>query len=85
VHCSYGECPTWDYFWQLNIARTVVAHDVAVHIGVECPLTEELAQGMWEGTSPSADMWRSFGIFRAEVPVAADASWRVRFLALTGR
>ena len=25
VHCSYGDVPTWDYFWQLNIARTIGA------------------------------------------------------------
>jgi hypothetical protein len=30
-------------------------------------------------------MWRSFGIFRTEIPVGEDASWRTRFLALTGR
>jgi hypothetical protein len=85
VHCSYGECPVDDYFWQLNIARSIAAHDLAVHIGAPCPLTEELSRGMYEGTSKSADMWRSFGIYRAEVPVGSDASWRDRFLALTGR
>jgi hypothetical protein len=85
VHCSYGDVPTWDYFWQLNVARTLAAHDVAAHIGVDCPLTEELCQGMYEGTVESAEMWRSFGIYREPVPVADDASWRDRYLALTGR
>ena len=85
VHCSYGDVPAWDYFWQLNVARTLGAHDVAAHIGVPCPLSEELAQGMWEGTAPSAEMWRSFGIFRTPVPVPDDAPWRDRYLALTGR
>jgi hypothetical protein len=85
VHCSYGDCPTWDYFWQLNIARTLGAHEIARLIGAEPPLTEELAQAMYEGTAPSADMWRSFGIYRPEVAVPADADWRTRYLALTGR
>jgi hypothetical protein len=85
VHCSYGDVPTWDYFWQLNVARTIAAHDVAAHIGIDCPISEELARGMWEGTAPSAEMWRSFGIFRAPVPVGDDAPWRDRFLAMTGR
>jgi uncharacterized protein (TIGR03086 family) len=85
VHCSYGDVPVWDYFWQLNVARTVAAHDVAALIGVACPLSEELARDMWEGTAPSADMWRSFGIFRPAVSVADEAPWRDRFLALTGR
>jgi hypothetical protein len=85
VHCSYGDVPVWDYFWQLNIARTVAAHDIAAHIGVDCPISEELARGMWEGTEPAADMWRSFGIYRSPVTVPADASWRDRYVALTGR
>jgi hypothetical protein len=85
VHCSYGDVPTWDYFWQLNIARTIGAHDVARHIGVDDSISEELARGMWEGTKASAAMWRSIGIFRTPVGVSADASWRDRFLALTGR
>jgi len=85
VHCGYGDVPVWDYFWQLNVARSLAAHDIALHLGAESTLTEELARAMWEGTAPSADMWRSFGIFRAEVPVAADAPWRARYLALTGR
>jgi len=33
VHCSYGDCPVDNYFWQLNIARTLTAHDVAVLAG----------------------------------------------------
>jgi hypothetical protein len=85
VHCGYGDVPMWDYFWQLNVARTLGAHDIARHLGAESPLTEELAQAMWEGTAPAADMWRSFGIYRAEVPVAEGASWRARYLGLTGR
>jgi hypothetical protein len=85
VHCSYGDVPAWDYFWQLNIARTLGAHDVALLIGVEPPLDEELARGMYEGTAPTADMWRSFGIDRTPVPVPEGASWRDRYLGLTGR
>ncbi len=85
VHCSWGDAPTDNYFWQLNIARTVAAVDVARHLGVDCPLSEELARGMWEGTVPEADTWRQYGIYRSPVPVTDDASWRDRFLALTGR
>jgi hypothetical protein len=85
VHCSYGDVPAWDYFWQLNVARTLAAHDIARHLGVGSPVSEELAQAMWEGTAPAADMWRSFGIYREEVPVPEGASWRARYLGLTGR
>jgi hypothetical protein len=85
VHCSYGDVPVWDYFWQLNLARTISAHDVAAHIGIDYRLPEDLSRAMWEGTAPSAEMWRSFGIFREPVPVPEDALWRDRFLGLTGR
>jgi hypothetical protein len=85
VHCAFGDVPVWDYFWQLNIARSLTAHDVAVHLGMASPLSEELSRAMWEGTAPVADMWRSIGIYRAPVPVPDDAPWSTRFLALTGR
>ena len=85
VHCSYGDVPAWDYFWQLNVARTIGAHDVAKHIEIDDGISEELARAMWEGTASSADMWRSFGIFRAGVSVSERAPWREQFLALTGR
>ena len=40
---------------------------------------------MYKGTAEAAQMWRSIGIYRKQVEVAQDASWRDRFLALTGR
>src|SRR6476661_7964907 len=46
VHCSYGDCPVPDYFWQLNIARSLTAHDVAAHIGLPYQLSEELCRAM---------------------------------------
>jgi hypothetical protein len=85
VHCAYGDVPVWDYFWQLNVARTLAAHDIARHLGAESPVSEELAKAMWEGTAPAADTWRSFGIYREEVAVPDGASWRARYLGLTGR
>ena len=85
VHCSYGDCPVDNYFWQLSIARTLTAHDVAVRIGVDDELSEELAEGMFHGTAPTAEMWRSFGIYRAPVPVGPGSTWREKYLALTGR
>ncbi|PXY24486.1 hypothetical protein BA062_30235 [Prauserella flavalba] len=85
VHCSYGVCATWDYFWQLNVARTLTAHDVAAHLGLGSPLSEELSRRMYDGSVPLAPRWREIGVFREPVPVAGDASWRTRYLALTGR
>ena len=85
VHCSWGDVTTDDYLWQLNIARTIGAHDVANVIGVDDGISEEQARWMYEGTFPMAEMWRSFGIYRAPVEVPGDASWRDRYLGLTGR
>ncbi|MCW0213019.1 MAG: hypothetical protein OJJ54_06655 [Pseudonocardia sp.] len=87
VHCSFGDVTARDYFWQLDIARCFLAHDIAMHLGSRaCPLTEELARGMWEGTEPHAEWWRSLGIFRTPIePVPADVSWRDRFLMMAGR
>jgi hypothetical protein len=85
VHCAYGDVPVWDYFWQLNVARTLTAHDLARHLGAESPVGEDLARAMWEGTAPTAEMWRSFGVYRPAVPVPDGASWRARYLGLTGR
>jgi hypothetical protein len=85
THCSYGDAPVWNYFWQLNIARTLSAHDVAALVGVSCPLSEKLSRGMWEGTEPMAQSWRMYGVFREALPAPGDAAWRDRFLALSGR
>ena len=85
VHCSYGDVPTDDYLWQLNIARCLSALDIAALLGLPNPISEDLAQGMVEGTEPTADVWRSFGVYRERVPVADDAPWVDRYLALTGR
>ncbi|MBK1786298.1 hypothetical protein [Prauserella cavernicola] len=85
VHCSYGDCETWNYFWQLNVARSLTAHDVAEHLGGRSPLSEELSRRLYEGSVGLAPTWREIGVFREPVPVADGASWRTRYLALTGR
>ncbi|NHC13313.1 TIGR03086 family protein [Motilibacter deserti] len=85
VHCSYGDAPVWDYFWQLVVARTLAAHDTALLLGRPSPLTEELARRAWEGVQPMAEVWRGIGVFRDPVAVDDDAGWVERYLALTGR
>jgi hypothetical protein len=86
VHCSFGDVATRDYLWQLNIARSFLAHEIAMHLGSRaCPLTEELARGMWEGTAPASEYWRTMGVFREPLPMPDDVSWRDRFLLSAGR
>lgn len=86
VHCSFGDITMSDYLWQLNIARCFLAHQVAMHLGSRaCPLTEQLARGMYEGTIPDAERWRSYGVYREPVtPVPADVSWRDKYLMAAG-
>lgn len=87
VHAGVGDLTTRDYLLQITIARSFVAHDIAMHLGSRaCPLTEELARGLWDDTHPNAEAWRAQGIFREPLlPVPADVSWRDRFLMSAGR
>lgn len=76
-----------DELLRLTMARSFLAHDIAMHLGSRaCPLTEELARGLWEATQPEADSWRTQGVFAEPLtPVPADVSWRDRFLMSAGR
>jgi hypothetical protein len=72
--------------WQRNIARSFLAHEIAMHLGSRaCALAEELARGMWEGTAPDAEYWQSMGVSREQLPMPDDVSWRDRFLLFAGR
>jgi len=85
VHCSFGDFPAQDYFWQINQFRALRAHDIAQVIGVEAELSEELVQGIWDELSPNADEWRAIGVFPAAVTVPDDAPLLDHLLGLTGR
>ena len=85
VHTSFGDFPTRDYFWQINMFRAMRAHDIAGVIGVEPALPAALVQGIWEEISPHAEEWRKIGVFPAAVPVPATAPLLDRLLGLTGR
>ncbi|GAA3250635.1 hypothetical protein GCM10017691_62820 [Pseudonocardia petroleophila] len=84
VHCAYGDCPAWHYLWQLVIARTLSAVDLAARLDLPDPLGEELARGLHEGTAHMPE-WRELGVYRTARPVPDGASWHDRYLALTGR
>src|SRR5262249_46346987 len=85
VHCSFGDFTAQQYFWQITSFRGLRAHDLALVIGVEPDLPDDLVQGMWEQISPHAEEWRSYGVFPAAVPVPQDAPLLDRLLGLTGR
>ncbi len=85
VHCSFGDFPAREYFWQTNSFRGLRAHDIAKVIGTDTRLPDALVQGLWEELEPHAEEWRAIGIFGPKVDVAADAPLQDRLLALTGR
>jgi len=85
VHCSFGDFSTREYFWQTNMFRSMRANDIALVIGADPTLPDELVQGVWDEISPHAEEWRAMGIFQAAVPVPADAPLQDQLLGLTGR
>jgi uncharacterized protein (TIGR03086 family) len=85
VHCSFGDFPAREYFWQINMFRGLRAWDIAKVIGLDPTLPDELVQGLWDELSPMADQYRRYGVFPAAVPVPDDAPLMQRLLGLTGR
>jgi uncharacterized protein (TIGR03086 family) len=85
VHCSFGDYPAREYFWQINSFRGLRAHDIARVLGMDPQLPPELVQALWDEISPHADEWRQFGVFPAAVAVPDDAPLLDRLLGLTGR
>ncbi len=85
VHCSFGDYPAREYFWQINMFRGLRARDIARVIGADPSLPADLVQGLWEEVSPHAEEWRAIGVFPAEVAVPAGAPLLDRLLGLTGR
>jgi hypothetical protein len=85
VHCSFGDFAARDYFTQINMFRGLRARDIALVIGVDPELPDDLVQGLWEEISPHAEEWRGYGVFPAAVPVPDDAPLLDRLLGLTGR
>lgn len=85
VHSSQGALAARDFLLRATVARSLLAHYVAVYLGsTACPLPEELARPLWELTGPDAAMWRGLGYFRDPMPLPDNVSWRDRFLLTAG-
>lgn len=85
VHCSFGDYPAREYFWQISSFRGLRAHDIAEVIGVDSTLPRDLVQGLWDELSPHAEEWRAIGVFGPAVAVPDDADLQAKLLGLTGR
>ena len=44
MHCSFGDYTAREYLWQMNGFRGMRAHDIAVVIGTDSRLPDELVQ-----------------------------------------
>ena len=85
VHCSFGDFPAREYLWQVNSFRGLRAHDLAVVLGADPQLPDDLVQGLWDELAPHAEEWRAMGIFGPAVAVPEGAPLQDRLLGLTGR
>jgi hypothetical protein len=87
VQAPEGDSTAGAYLELLAIRAAFAAHDIAMHLGSRaCPLTEELARGLWERTAPDVERWRERGVFGPQFePMPPDVSWRDRFLNTAGR
>ena len=85
VHCSFGDYPAREYFWQINGFRGIRAWEIAKVIGIDPTLPDDLVQGLWDELSPVAESWRGIGVFPAAIAVPDDAPLMQRLLGLTGR
>ncbi|HVC42284.1 MAG TPA: hypothetical protein VND54_09940 [Candidatus Saccharimonadales bacterium] len=85
VHCSFGDYPAREYFWQINGFRGLRAWEIAKVIGIDATLPDDLVQGLWDELSPIADSMRAIGVFPAAIPVPDDAPLMQRLLGITGR
>lgn len=85
VHFSYGSFPARDALKHVTSFRGLRAYDIAKFIGADTTLPDDVVQGLWDEIHPDIELWRSAGIFAAEVPVPEDAPLQDRLLGMTGR
>ena len=80
-----GTLPVRDLLLRFAVARSLLAHYVAAHLGsTACPLPEELARPLCELTARDAAVWRRLGYYREPMPLPPHVSWRDRFLLEAG-
>ncbi|MGN6523205.1 MAG: hypothetical protein ACTHMZ_08415 [Actinomycetes bacterium] len=83
VHLSYGDFPAREYLEHISTYYGLLALDIDRVTGDEPEPT--LVDGLLRLLEPQAEMWRSIGVFGAQVEVPEDASPLARLRGLTGR
>jgi uncharacterized protein (TIGR03086 family) len=85
VHLSYGDFPAREYLKHITSFRGFRAYDIAVWIGANTQLRDDLVQGMWDEFAPEVEQWRQMGVFGPAVTVPDGAPLQDRLLGLVGR
>ncbi len=83
VHLSSGETPAQEYLRQLTADYLVHGWDIAVTLGLDDTLDQELITSVGEWFRSRATMYREAGMVRAPAPSADDP--QARLLAMFGR
>lgn len=85
VHLSYGDFAAKDYLQHIISYRAFRIHDIAVLIGANTKMADDLVQGLWGEYSPVIESYRQMGVFPPAIDVSKDADLQTRLLALVGR
>lgn len=85
VHLSYDTVRASDYLAEQVGDITIHTWDLARATGTSEELDDDLVDAVWSVFEPQAGLLEASGLFAPAVSVPADASLRVRLLALTGR
>ena len=85
VHLSYGDYPAREYLKHITSFRGLRVYDIAMFIGADTTMPDDLVQGLWDEIAPDAEQWRQMGVFGPAVEVAETAPLQDRLLGLTGR
>lgn len=85
VMLSRGETPAVDYAEEMFADHLIHSWDLAVAIGADTKLPDDLVDAASQYFGKYAEMWRGAGAFKAAEKVGDDASAQDKLLALTGR
>ncbi|MDP9028331.1 MAG: hypothetical protein M3N46_12430 [Actinomycetota bacterium] len=84
VHFSYGDYPLAEAFAHLSMYRTFQSWQIARHLGLDFHLPDAVIDGTNELVMPSAELWRSYGVFPPAIEPPAEPDAETRLLCAAG-
>jgi uncharacterized protein (TIGR03086 family) len=85
VHLSFGDTPASEYAWQMIADHAVHAWDLAVAVGADPRLDNDLVTSVADWWLKWEDAYRSAGAIADRVPMSPHASRQDRLLGSFGR